>query len=81
MEKRIQQRQKKIRKLLKKPIDFISKSLFIVLSTVSRKGLITCSPKGDAPGLVYVQDKKIIFIPDRPENKLIDGHKNILENP
>ena len=28
-----------------------------------------------------MQDKKTIFIPDRPGNKLIHRHKNILENP
>ena len=73
--------EKKSATLIKKSIDFITKSPFIILSTASAAGLITCSPKGDAPGFVYVQDKKTIFIPDRPGNKLIDGHKNILENP
>jgi len=28
-----------------------------------------------------VQGQKKLFIPDRPGNKLIDGHKNIIENP
>ena len=73
--------EKKSATLIKKSVDFITKSPFIILSTASAAGLITCSPKGDAPGFVYVQDKKTIFIPDRPGNKLIDGHKNILENP
>ena len=82
MERHIRQRQKKKSStLIKKAIDFIAKSPFIVLSTASGKGLITSSPKGDAPGFVYVQDQKTLFIPDRPGNKLIDGHKNIIENP
>ncbi|MBC09252.1 MAG: phosphohydrolase [Gammaproteobacteria bacterium] len=72
---------KKSATLIEKSIDFITKSPFIILSTASAAGVITCSPKGDAPGFVYVQDKKTIFIPDRPGNKLIDGHKNIIENP
>ena len=73
--------EKKSATLIKKAIDFIKKSPFIVLSTASGKGFITCSPKGDAPGFVYVQDQKTLLIPDRPGNKLIDGHKNIIENP
>ena len=73
--------EKKSSTLIKKAIDFIAKSPFIVLSTASGKGLITSSPKGDAPGFVYVQDQKTLLIPDRPGNKLIDGHKNIIENP
>ena len=28
-----------------------------------------------------MQNQKTLFIPDRPGNKLIDGHKNIIENP
>ena len=73
--------EKKSSTVIKKAIDFIAKSPFIVLSTANGKGLITSSPKGDAPGFVYVQDQKTLFIPDRPGNKLIDGHKNIIENP
>ena len=28
-----------------------------------------------------MQDQKTLSIPDRPGNKLIDGHRNIIENP
>tara|TARA_S200000501_G_C20349526_1_gene536971 strand:- start:234 stop:422 length:189 start_codon:yes stop_codon:yes gene_type:complete len=41
--------EKKSATLIKKSIDFIAKSPFIILSTDSAAGLITCSPKGDAP--------------------------------
>jgi predicted pyridoxine 5'-phosphate oxidase superfamily flavin-nucleotide-binding protein len=67
MERHIRQRQKK--------------SPFIVLSKVSGRGFVTRSPKGDTPGFVYVQDQKTLLMPDRPGNKLSDGHRNIIENP
>ena len=51
------------------------------MSTASGRGFITCSPEGDAPGFVCVQDQKTLFMPDSPGNKLIAGHKNIIENP
>ena len=67
MERHIRQRQKK--------------SPFIVLSKASGRGFVTRSPKGDTPGFVYVQDQKTLLMPDRPGNKLSDGHRNIIENP
>jgi hypothetical protein len=39
------------------------------------------SPKGDAPGFVYVLDDRRLVIPDRPGNKRLDGMLNLLANP
>jgi PPOX class probable FMN-dependent enzyme len=62
-------------------IDFIAHAPFLVLSTSDAAGNLDASPKGDAPGFVAVEDAKTLLIPDRPGNKLVYGHLNILENP
>jgi uncharacterized protein len=60
---------------------FITASPFLVLATGSAQGL-DCSPKGDAPGFVLVDDDgKTLFIPDRRGNNRIDGLKNLVEDP
>jgi uncharacterized protein len=59
---------------------FIAASPFLVLATGSRQGL-DCSPKGDKPGFVQVEDDgRTLLIPDRPGNNRIDGLKNLIEN-
>jgi len=76
-------------RLLKKRLDhinavgraFIAASPFLVLATGSREGL-DCSPKGDRPGFVEVADDgRTLFIPDRRGNNLIDGLRNLVEDP
>ena len=60
---------------------FIAASPFVVLATGSPQGL-DCSPKGDRPGFVQVEnDGRTLLIPDRPGNNRIDGLKNIVEDP
>ena len=60
---------------------FIAASPFLVLATGGAHGL-DCSPKGDAPGFVQIEDDgKTLLIPDRPGNNRIDGMKNIIQNP
>jgi uncharacterized protein len=60
---------------------FIAASPFMVLATGSQQGL-DCSPKGDKPGFVQVEDDgRTLLIPDRPGNNRIDGLKNILHDP
>jgi uncharacterized protein len=60
---------------------FIAASPFLVLATGSRGGL-DCSPKGDRPGFVEVgDDGRTLFIPDRRGNNLIDGLRNLVEDP
>jgi PPOX class probable FMN-dependent enzyme len=61
--------------------EFLALSPFIVLSTSDTEGNLDASPKGDGPGFVYCEDDRTIVIPDRPGNKLVYGHLNILRNP
>jgi PPOX class probable FMN-dependent enzyme len=59
---------------------FIAASPFVVLATGSQEGL-DCSPKGDKPGFVQVEDGgRTLLIPDRPGNNRIDGLKNLIED-
>lgn len=62
-------------------VDFLARVPFLVLSTADAQGNVDASPKGDAPGFVVVEDERTLVIPDRPGNKLIYGHLNIIENP
>jgi uncharacterized protein len=76
-------------RILKKDLDyvnaagraFIAASPFLVLATGSQQGL-DCSPKGDKPGFVEVSDDGgTLLIPDRRGNNLIDGLRNLIEDP
>ena len=58
----------------------IDKSPFVVVATVGPDGL-DCSPRGDPPGFVRVQDRKTVLIPDRRGNNRIDGLRNIIHDP
>jgi uncharacterized protein len=75
-------------RVLKKELDyidplgraFIAASPLLVLATGSQQGL-DCSPKGDKPGFVQVEDDgRTLLIPDRPGNNRIDGLKNLIED-
>jgi uncharacterized protein len=60
---------------------FIAASPFLVLATGGKGGL-DCSPKGDRPGFVQVEnDGRTLLIPDRRGNNRLDGLKNIVEDP
>ncbi|MBY0597959.1 pyridoxamine 5'-phosphate oxidase family protein [Bacillus bingmayongensis] len=61
--------------------DFLSKSPFLVMSTSDKFGHCDASPKGDAPGFVYVLNENQIVIPERPGNRRVDSILNILSNP
>ena len=76
-------------RVLRKEIDhvdavgraFIARSPFLVLATGSSQGL-DCSPKGDMPGFVRVEDDgRTLLIPDRRGNNRIDSIKNVVEDP
>ncbi|WP_082610047.1 pyridoxamine 5'-phosphate oxidase family protein [Bosea sp. Root381] len=58
----------------------IAASPFFVLATNGPEGL-DCSPRGDLPGFVTVQDAKTLLIPDRRGNNRLDSLKNILSDP
>lgn len=62
-------------------LEFIASSPFLLLATSDEKGRLDVSPKGDAPGFVWVEDAKTLWIPDRPGNKLAFGLRNVLANP
>lgn len=62
-------------------IDFLSKSPFLVLSTANKLGECDASPRGDAPGFVYVLNHNKIIIPESPGNRRIDSILNIISNP
>src|SRR5262252_10492253 len=75
-------------RVLRKEIDhvdaegraFIAASPFLVLATGSSQGL-DCSPKGDKPGFVQVEDDgRTLLIPDRRGNNRIDSIKNLVED-
>src|SRR5215470_508271 len=76
-------------RVLRKEIDhvdamgcaFIAASPFLVLATGSTQGL-DCSPKGDKPGFVQVEDDgRTLLIPDRRGNNRVDSIKNLVEDP
>src|SRR6516225_7357717 len=76
-------------RVLRKEIDhvdamgcaFIAASPFLVLATGSTQGL-DCSPKGDQPGFVAVEDDgRTLLIPDRRGNNRVDGLKNLVDDP
>lgn len=60
---------------------FIAASPFVLVATGGADGL-DCSPKGDRPGFVVVEDDgKTLLIPDRRGNNRIDGLRNLVEDP
>jgi PPOX class probable FMN-dependent enzyme len=62
-------------------LEFISRSPFLLLSTVGEGGAVEVSPKGDEVGFVKVEDERTILIPDRNGNNLAFGLLNVLANP
>lgn len=60
---------------------FLERAPFLVLATADREGHLDASPKGDGPGFVLVEDERTVVIPDRAGNRLVFGHRNVLENP
>ena len=60
---------------------YIARSPFVVLTTSDEQGNLDASPKGDDPGFVQVLDGTTLVFPDRPGNRLVYGHLNILRNP
>ena len=56
---------------------FIEKAPFVAMSTSGPEGL-DCSPKGDPPGFVRVQDAQTVLIPDRRGNNRLDTLRNLV---
>jgi uncharacterized protein len=59
---------------------FIEAAPFFALASGGPDGF-DCSPRGDAPGFVRVQDDKTLLVPDRLGNNRIDSLRNILQDP
>lgn len=60
--------------------EFIEAAPFLALATSGPEGL-DCTPRGDAPGFVRVQDEKTVLLPDRRGNNRIDTLRNIVTDP
>lgn len=60
---------------------FIEAAPFFLIATSDAQGNVDVSPKGDPSGTVRIIDQRTIAIPDRPGNRRIDGHRNLLGNP
>lgn len=58
---------------------FIEQAPFVVVATSGPEGL-DCSPRGDPPGFVRVQDANTVLIPDRRGNNRLDTLKNIVRD-
>jgi uncharacterized protein len=53
---------------------------FCAMATSGAEGL-DCTPRGDPPGFVRVNDEKTLFIPDRRGNNRIDSLRNLIADP
>lgn len=58
----------------------IEASPFVVIATCGPEGL-DCSPRGDAPGFVLVEDECTLALPDRRGNNRIDSLRNLVRDP
>jgi uncharacterized protein len=59
---------------------FIEKSPFVIVATAGPEGL-DCSPRGDPPGFVRIENERSVLIPDRRGNNRIDALRNIVRDP
>lgn len=60
---------------------FILSAPVFMIATSDANGNCDVSPKGDPAGSVRILDPYTIVIPDRPGNRRVDGHRNLLANP
>jgi PPOX class probable FMN-dependent enzyme len=59
---------------------FIEASPFVILATSGPEGL-DCTPRGDGPGFVTVEDRHTLLLPDRRGNNRVDSLRNIVLDP
>jgi PPOX class probable FMN-dependent enzyme len=59
---------------------YIEAAPFAALATSGPEGL-DCSPRGDKPGFVRIQDDRTLMLPDRRGNNRVDSLRNIVRNP
>lgn len=59
---------------------FIEHSPFVAVSTAGPEGL-DCSPRGDSPGFIVVENAQTLLMPDRAGNNRVDSLRNIVRDP
>ena len=59
---------------------YIEASPFVILATSGPEGL-DCSPRGDRPGFVRVENPRTLMLPDRHGNNRVDSLHNIVRDP
>ena len=59
---------------------FVEASPFVLVATVGPEGT-DCSPRGDPPGFVAVEDERTLLIPDRRGNNRLDTLRNLIADP
>jgi uncharacterized protein len=57
---------------------YIERSPFVCVATVSEAGGLDVSPRGDPAGFVRILDDRTLLIPERPGNKIADTLTNVL---
>ena len=65
------------------PVDvaFLAASPLWLVATSGPDGRCDVSPQGDPAGTVLVLDDRTLVLPDRPGNRRVDGHLDVLANP
>jgi PPOX class probable FMN-dependent enzyme len=58
--------------------EYIARSPFVCVATVSEEGGLDVSPRGDPAGFVRILDERTLLIPDRPGNRIADTLTNVL---
>ena len=59
--------------------EYIERSPFVCVASVSRDGALDVSPRGDPAGFVRILDEHTLLIPERPGNRIVDTLTNVLE--
>lgn len=57
---------------------YIERSPFVCVASVSREGSLDVSPRGDPAGFVRILDEHTLLIPERPGNRIADTLTNVL---
>ena len=58
--------------------EYIVRSPFVCVASVSPDGALDVSPRGDPAGFVRILDERTLLIPERPGNRIADTLTNVL---
>jgi uncharacterized protein len=58
--------------------EYIERSPFVCVASVSPDGRLDVSPRGDPAGFVRILDERTLLIPERPGNKIADTLTNVI---